>query len=147
MNCSSDGWAGSIIGRAMAVWAHSCPMAGDPALTQAITSGTQPAHEGHEPWSPLCLFPSFVMAKSWILILVGEGEEQLLVVRLSPAPLHGSAAESSLQIIGRGIHQGGELTKILCSPAHWQQTLYSPLSWGRCRESRFVWKEGLTGLV
>lgn len=87
------------------------------------------------------------MAKSWVLILAGEGEEQLLDVRLSPAPLHGSAAGSSLHIIGRGIHQGGELTKILCSPAHWQQTLYSPLSWGRCRESSFVWKEGFTGLV
>lgn len=96
---------------------------------QAITPGAQPAHEGHEPWFSLCLSGASVMAELGF-DFGGKGGEQLPGVRLPPAPLHGRAVGSSWQIKGRGIHQGGDLTKILCSPAHWQQTLYKPLSRG-----------------
>lgn len=124
-------------------------------LTVAPRQVTQLSHSplallpGHRHWHPTSSWPlrSLCHGKESGFDFRGKRGEQLPGVRLSPAPVHGSAAGSSLKIKGRGIHQGGELTKILCSPAHWQQTLHSPLSWGSCRESSFVWKEGLTELV
>lgn len=91
------------------------------------------------------------MAKSWVLILWEKGGEQLPGVGLSPISLHGNAAGISLQIKGRGIHQGAGLTKILCSPAH-RLKHYTSLFLGElqgvqlCLEGRFdrtcviVWK-------
>lgn len=127
-------------------------------MTQLSHSPLAPL-PGHGHQHPTCLWKAWTLVPSLPLRSLCHGKElgldfggkegeQLPSVRLSPAPLHVSAAGSSLQIKRKEkIHQGGELTKILCSPAHWQQTLYLSLSWGSCREPSFVWKEGLTGLV
>lgn len=107
MSCSSDEWAENIIGRA-----HSCPWAGDPALTQPFGSTASPPplapNQLMKGMDPTPLFAS-QEPLSWQRVgfdFGWKGGEQLPSVRLSPAPLHGSAARSSLQIQGRGITPG-----------------------------------------
>lgn len=121
-----------------ALWLHCQP----------TTTGTQPADEGHGPHSPLCLSGASVMAKSWFWFWV-EGRRAITKCEVISSSFAWKCCEELLaDPRKRDNTKEGSLPKYsavqLTGSKHYARLFPGGVS---CRESSFVWEEGLTGVV